>query len=74
LRTLTADYSGTNLVCYAQSKRDKWLARRTDDGVTRKLALDVFGITLALRQASEAKRQGLLAGRSLTTGRVAAYD
>jgi len=40
-------YSGAALVLMAQSKRDQWLGRGLDDRVLRRLALDVFGITLA---------------------------
>jgi len=40
-------YSGTALVLMAQSKKDQWLGRGLDDRVSRKLALDVFGIVLA---------------------------
>jgi hypothetical protein len=39
-------YSGATLVSCAQSTKDKWLAKGLDDGVLRKLALDLFGITL----------------------------
>ena len=39
-------YSGAKLVSEAQSKKDKWLARGVDDGVMKKLALDLFGIAL----------------------------
>ena len=40
-------YSGATLVLMAQSKKDQWLGRGLDDRVLRRLALDVFGITLA---------------------------
>jgi hypothetical protein len=40
-------YSGATLVLMAQSKKDLWLARGLDDRVLRRLALAVFGITLA---------------------------
>ena len=39
--------SGARLGSYVQREKDKWLARGLDDGVMKKLALDVFGITLA---------------------------
>jgi hypothetical protein len=39
--------SGARLGSYAQREKDKWLARGLDDGVMKRLALDVFGITLA---------------------------
>ena len=40
-------YSGTSLVICAQSRKDKWLALGLDDGVMKRLALALFGITLA---------------------------
>ncbi len=43
----TKKYTRASLAIYAQSKKDKWLARGLDDRVLRKLALDVFGIVLA---------------------------
>jgi hypothetical protein len=36
-----------SLVICAQSRKDKWLALGLDDRVLRRLAKDVFGITLA---------------------------
>jgi hypothetical protein len=39
-------YSGATLVSCAQSTKGEWLAKGVDDGVLRKLALDLFGITL----------------------------
>ena len=39
-------YSGATLVFYAQSKKDRWLARGLDDRVLRKLASVLFSITL----------------------------
>lgn len=39
-------YFGANLVFYAQPKKDKWLAQGLNDEVLKKLALDLFGITL----------------------------
>lgn len=39
-------YSGAKLVSYAQWKKTKRLARGLNDEVMKKLALDLFGITL----------------------------
>ena len=38
--------SGARLGSYAQREKDKWLVRGFDDGVLKRLALDLFGITL----------------------------
>jgi hypothetical protein len=43
----TKKYSRASLVTCAQLKKDKWLARGLDDRVLRRLAQDLFGITLA---------------------------
>ena len=40
-------YSGAAMVVCAQSKKDRWLARGLDDGVMKRLALDLFGVALA---------------------------
>jgi hypothetical protein len=42
----TKKYTRASLVICAQSRKDKWLALGLDDRVLRRLAKDVFGITL----------------------------
>jgi hypothetical protein len=39
-------YSGVHLVYYAQSLKDKWLFKGLNNEVLKKLALDLFDITL----------------------------
>ncbi len=46
LWSYTKKYSSVALVSLAQSKKDVWRARGLDDRVLRRLAQDLFGITL----------------------------